>query len=122
EPHHPPGGRGRGRVTPSGFPAAWSPPPLFGSRRRQNVVLVAALAYCVWAIAGLHIDGSRALAGFGRAWDLLVRMVPPDFGRHQLLLKGLVESLQMAFAATLVGLVLSIPLGIAAATNLAPRP
>jgi phosphonate transport system permease protein len=32
------------------------------------------------------------------------------------------ESLQMAFAATLVGVVLSIPLGIAAARNLAPRP
>ena len=33
----------------------------------------------------------------------------------------MVESLQMAFAATLVGVVLSVPLGIAAARNLAPR-
>lgn len=109
-------------MTPGAHPTVWRPPPLFGSRARQNVALVAALAYCVWAVAGLNIDANRALAGFGRAWDLLVRMVPPDFGRHQLLLKGLIESLQMAFAATLVGLIFSIPLGIAAATNLAPRP
>ncbi|MDQ3027024.1 MAG: phosphonate ABC transporter, permease protein PhnE [Pseudomonadota bacterium] len=104
------------------YPSAWRPPPFFGTHARQNVVLVAAIAYCVWAVAGLNIDPNRALAGFGRAWDLLVRMVPPDFSRHQLLIKGLVESLQMAFAATLVGLALSIPLGIAAASNLAPRP
>ena len=79
-------------------------------------------AYLVWAVASLNIDPNRTLAGFARAWDLLARMFPPDFARHQLLLKGMVESLQMAFAATLVGLVLSIPLGIAAASNLAPRP
>ena len=109
-------------MTPAAYPTAWRPPPFFGSRARQNLALVAAAAYCVWAVAGLNIDVNRALAGFGRAWDLLVRMVPPDFSRHQLLLKGLVESLQMAFAATLVGVVFSIPLGIAAATNLAPRP
>lgn len=104
------------------YPTAWRPPPFFGTRARQNLVLAGALAYCVWAIAGLNIDTNRALAGFGRAWDLLVRMVPPDFARHQLLVKGLVESLQMAFAATLVGVVFSIPLGIAAASNLAPKP
>ena len=104
------------------YPTAWRPPPFFGTRARQNLVLLAALAYCVWAIAGLNIDPNRALAGFGRAWDLLVRMVPPDFSRTALLAKGLVESLQMAFAATLVGVLFSIPLGIAAAGNLAPRP
>ena len=103
-------------------PTAWRPPPLFGTRARQNVAILAALAYCIWAVADLKIDANRALAGFGRAWDLLARMFPPDFARHQLLLKGMVESLQMAFAATLAGLVLSIPLGIAAASNLAPRP
>ncbi|MEO5675999.1 MAG: phosphonate ABC transporter, permease protein PhnE [Usitatibacter sp.] len=109
-------------MSSTGYPTAWRPPPFFGTHARQNVVLVAAIAYCVWAVAGLNIDPNRALAGFGRAWDLLVRMVPPDFSRHPLLIKGLVESLQMAFAATLVGVVFSIPLGIAAASNLAPRP
>jgi phosphonate transport system permease protein len=109
-------------MTPVTYPATWRPPPFFRTRARQNLAIVAALAYCAWAIAGLNIDPHRALAGFGRAWDLLVRMVPPDFSRHPLLLKGLVESLQMALAATLAGLLLSIPLGIAAAGNLAPRP
>ena len=90
--------------------------------RRPAAWWLIGAAYLVWAVASLNIDPNRTLAGFGRAWDLLGRMFPPDFARHELLLKGMVESLQMAFAATLVGLVLSIPLGIAAATNLAPRP
>ena len=103
-------------------PATWRPPPFFGTRTRQNIVILAALAYCVWAIAGLNVNPQRALAGFGRAMDLLARMVPPDFKRWDLLVKGLAESLQMAFASTLVGLLLGIPLGIAAARNLAPQP
>jgi phosphonate transport system permease protein len=104
------------------YPTSWRPPPAFGTRTRQNVAIAAALAYCVWAVMGLNIDAHRALAGFARAWDLLTRMIPPDFSRGSLLLKGFAESLQMAFAATLAGVVLGIPLGIAAARNLAPAP
>ena len=48
-------------------------------------------------------------------------MVPPDFGRWELLLTGMLESVQMALAATLAGVLLSVPLGLAAARNLAPR-
>ena len=103
------------------YPTTWRAPPFLRTRARQNVAIVLALAYCAWAISGLNIDPQRVLAGFGRAVDLLARMVPPDFRRWELLAKGLVESLQMAFASTLLGLILGIPLGIAAARNLAPK-
>jgi len=102
-------------------PASWRPPPFFGTRGRQNLVVLGAFLYLAWSISTLNVDVNRALAGFARAADLLVRMFPPDFTRWELLLKGMAESLQMAFAATLAGLVLSVPLGIAAARNLAPR-
>jgi len=62
------------------------------------------------------------LAGFPRALDIFARMVPPDFSRWELLVNGMIESVQMALAATLGGLMLSVPLGIAAARNLSPRP
>ncbi|MEO7743663.1 MAG: phosphonate ABC transporter, permease protein PhnE [Usitatibacter sp.] len=109
-------------MSTTAHPVSWRPPPFFGTRARQNLALGLALAYCAWAVAGLNIDTDRVLAGFGRAWDLLVRMVPPDFSRWPLLVKGLTESVQMAFAATLAGVILAIPLGIAAARNLAPAP
>ncbi len=89
---------------------------------RTRLALFAAVVYLVWAAASLEVNPTRVLAGFPRALDILARMVPPDFSRWQLLLNGMVESVQMAFAATLAGVLLSVPLGLAAARNLAPRP
>ncbi|MBI4195214.1 MAG: phosphonate ABC transporter, permease protein PhnE [Betaproteobacteria bacterium] len=78
--------------------------------------------YFVWSIFDLNVDVERVLAGLSRALDIFARMVPPDFARWELLLTGMAESLQMALAATLAGVLLSVPLGLAAARNLAPRP
>ena len=104
------------------YPLVWRAPPLFGSRLRQQLALWGAAAYLIWSITDLEVDVDRMLAGFPRAWDMAARMFPPDFMRWQLLLDGMVESVQMALAATLAGIVLSIPLGLAGARNLAPKP
>jgi len=109
-------------VSAGPYPTVWRAPSFFGTRARQQAVVIAALIYLIWSVSTLHIDARRALAGFARAADLFARMIPPDFSRWELLLKGMTESLQMALAATLAGVLLSIPLGIAAARNLAPRP
>jgi phosphonate transport system permease protein len=103
------------------YPTTWRPPGLFGSRQRQRLALLAVIAYLAWAVSDLNVDVNRVLAGFPRALDIFARMIPPDFTRWELLANGLLESVQMALAATLAGLVLSVPLGIAAARNLAPR-
>jgi phosphonate transport system permease protein len=108
-------------VTAGVHPTVWRPPSFFGTRSRQRLVLAGAVVYLIASVATLNIDFHRAAAGFGRAVDLVARMMPPNFSRSELLVKGMVESLQMAFAATLAGVVLSVPLGIAAARNLAPR-
>ncbi|MBL0143158.1 MAG: phosphonate ABC transporter, permease protein PhnE [Betaproteobacteria bacterium] len=104
------------------YPTTWRAPLFFGTRTRHYAVIAAALLYLAWSLSTLNVDMHRLLAGFRRAVDIFERMIPPDFSRWELLLKGMVESVQMAFAATLVGVVLSVPLGIAAARNLAPRP
>ena len=104
------------------YPTTWRPPALFGSRMRSRLALFGVAAYLVWSVSDLNVDYGRMLAGFPRALDMLARMIPPDFSRWELLTTGMVESVQMALAATLAGLLLSVPLGIAAARNLAPRP
>lgn len=103
-------------------PTSWRPPPLFGSRTRSRLALLACAAYLVWSLSSMEVNVIRVLAGFPRALDIFARMVPPDFTRWQLLMTGMIESVQIAFAATLAGVALSVPLGIAAAGNLAPRP
>jgi phosphonate transport system permease protein len=109
-------------LTAQAYPVLWRRPPLFGSRVRKWLALVLAAAYLVWSVTDLDVDINRMLAGFPRALDMAARMFPPDFVRWELLLDGMIESVQMALAATLVGIVLSVPLGIAAARNLAPKP
>ncbi|KUL93581.1 phosphonate ABC transporter permease [Bosea sp. WAO] len=106
----------------SHHPARWQAPSIFGSPGRRLAFWLALAAYLTWSLSTLNVDTARILAGLPRAWNILERMVPPDFSRWQLLLTGMVESVQIAIAATIVGAVLSIPIGIAAAANLSPRP
>jgi phosphonate transport system permease protein len=110
-------------MSSTAYPSHWRPPPaFFGSRRNYWLFMAGVAAYFVWSLSTLNVNVERMLAGIPRAWDILARMMPPDFSRTQLLINGMLESLQMALAATLLGALLSIPLGIAAARNLAPRP
>ncbi len=109
-------------MSSAAYPTQWRRSAWFGGRGRQRLAIVVALAYLVWSITDLNVDVDRMLAGFPRALNILTRMIPPDFGRWELLLTGMAESLQMALAATVAGVLLSVPLGLAAARNLAPRP
>jgi phosphonate transport system permease protein len=110
-------------MSAAAYPTRWRPPPqLFATRAHYWLFVAGVIAYLAWSLSTLNINWERMVAGFPRAVDMLERMIPPDFSRQQLLAKGMLESVQMALAATLAGIVLSVPLGIAAARNLAPRP
>ncbi len=78
------------------------------------------LAYVIYASAQLGITGERLLHGVGEAQRFLARMFPPNFERWELLLEGLLESMQIALLSTALGIVLSLPLGLMAARNLSP--
>lgn len=80
--------------------------------------------YIVYASTILDITWTRFIAGFGHAERFLSRMFPPDFTPDKLALlqSGMIESLQIAVLATIFGVALSLPLGLAAARNLCPAP
>ncbi|MEE1557528.1 MAG: phosphonate ABC transporter, permease protein PhnE, partial [Alphaproteobacteria bacterium] len=80
------------------------------------------LVYLFWSVGSLEVDWVRAARGIPRAGDMLSRMFPPNFDRWELLSRELLVSVQMAFAASLFGMILAVPLGLCAASNLAPRP
>ena len=96
-------------------------------RQQENPVIrqgliVAGLIYLLWSVNSLEINWTRVSAGIPRAANILARMFPPDFGRWQLLVKGTLESVQMALAASFLGMILAVPLGICGARNIAPKP
>lgn len=82
--------------------------------------LLALALYSLYAMAQLDITWARLAVGFGEAGRFLARMWPPNFERWELLLEGLLESIQIAVLASALGILLSLPLGLMAARNLAP--
>ncbi len=88
---------------------------------RQGLILLA-VVYLFWSVGTLDLNWSRMADGLPRAKNMMVRMIPPDFSRGQLLARGILESVQMALTATFLGMILAIPLGICGAANLVPRP
>jgi phosphonate ABC transporter permease subunit PhnE len=89
-----------------------------------RIGLVALVLYVVYAGTILDISWARFVAGFGHGARFISRMFPPNVAHDKLdlLFNGMVESLQIAIIATAVGVLLSLPLGLAAARNLAPWP
>jgi phosphonate transport system permease protein len=65
-----------------------------------------------------------AVEGLGHGGRFISRMFPPTFAADKLplLQHGMLESLQIAILATLFGIALSLPLGLAAARNMSPAP
>ena len=53
--------------------------------------------------------------------DILLRMLPPDFSNLNLLIYAMFETIEIAFLGTFIAVVLSIPLGLFSARNLAPN-
>jgi len=79
-------------------------------------------AFVAWNAWNLQVDAARIARGLARAGTVFARAFPPDFHRWELLLEGIVESLQMATLSTALGTALGIPVAIMAARNVAPLP
>src|SRR4051794_31456557 len=85
--------------------------------------LLAVLVFVQYACDRLNIDLTRLPGMFGKVGDLIVhRYYPPDMG-HVLrpeYLHSVVETLHMSYAATVIGLGLSVPLAWLASFNMSP--
>jgi len=53
--------------------------------------------------------------------DILGRMLPPDFSNIKNLIYAMLETIEIAFLGTFIAIVLSIPVGLFSARNLAPN-
>ena len=53
--------------------------------------------------------------------DIFSRMLPPDFSNFGNLIYAMVETIEIAFLGTFIAIVLSIPVGLLSARNLAPN-
>lgn len=100
----------------------WKRPPLFfQSKALRYFIYGAALIYLVLALGTLNINWVRVAEGTERAGRFISGFIQPDFTtRGRDIWNGLIESLTMTFTATVVGVLISVPIGIGAARNIAP--
>ena len=103
-------------------PATWSrfryPQSLY-----KYIALLGSLAFLAWSIEYLGIDLERLPGLLGRMGEMLARRyVPPNVGHviNAEYWHTVVETLQMSYFATVIGLATAVPLAWFAAWNVTP--
>ncbi|PZX48077.1 phosphonate transport system permease protein [Roseinatronobacter thiooxidans] len=105
------------------YPTTWrKPPQMIHSRALRIALALGAVVYLVLAIGTIEVNWARVVAGMERAQRFVAGFLQPDFTtRWRDISNGLMESLTMTFTSTVVGVAISIPIGVGAARNVAPR-
>jgi len=103
-------------------PTATLPPRLERMSLGGFIVGVLVLALAISSLRGVGFSFSEIAHGLPRMGSILAEMFPPNLVRLPQVLRALAETFQMAFAGTLIGAVLSLPLSVLAARNLSPHP
>ncbi|QTF07099.1 phosphonate ABC transporter, permease protein PhnE [Brenneria izadpanahii] len=111
-------------MTTTTHPTTWRRPPRFIRNRTVRGFAYSGCAlYLLAALSSMEVNWRRVWEGVDRGWRFLQGFLQPDFvSRWRDILPGLQESLTMTVCATIVGILLSIPIGVGAARNLTPMP
>jgi phosphonate transport system permease protein len=106
----------------SGVPdkAARSARVAFRPNRAARAAWLLLALYALYAATQLGFAPERFASGLAHGRQFLARMIPPNFSRWELIQSGIVESVQIAVIATVIGIAIALPIGFLAARNLMP--
>ena len=86
------------------------------------VSIVLFLSALIFVVKDLEVDFIKLVSDSSKYFgDILSRMLPPDFSNLKELIYAMFETIEIAFLGTFIAIVLSIPLGLFSARNLAPN-
>jgi phosphonate transport system permease protein len=104
-------------------PRRWRRPPLIKSARLRWGLGIGVALYLALALGTTEVNWARVWEGLPRGAQFVKAFFPPDFtSRWGEISEGILESIWMTVVATVIGIVLSVPVGIGAARNIAPLP
>ena len=102
---------------------AWRKPPFVKRVWLRWTLMAGFVAYLIAAVLTIEVDWGRVYEGLDRGWAFVLAFTSPDFqSRWGDIWEGLLESIVMTVAASVVGILISIPIGLGAARNIAPLP
>ncbi len=97
------------------------PPRLQRPSALAFALYVGAAAVVIWCFGSTEISLTTLIEGLPQMGRLVGEMFPPAFGRMQSIGATLLQTFQMAVAGTVLGVLISLPLGVLAARNLSPH-
>lgn len=86
----------------------------------QAVAFLGAGALVVWSFQWTEFQWSALASSGPRFAEFFSRLVPPDWSSTELIIESTIETLMIALAGTFLAVVISLPLGFLAATNVSP--
>ncbi len=99
------------------------PRPPRPAHLRRDLLVLAVVVVFLWALTGLGLKIDRLVELPAKLADLFAAMLlPPDWSYVTEAVPAMIDSVQIAWVGTLIGAVLSLPLGFFAAHNVSPRP
>ncbi|MGB3206860.1 MAG: phosphonate ABC transporter, permease protein PhnE [Crinalium sp.] len=84
------------------------------------VILFIIIAVYTWALQGLKVDVALLKDSFPYVTDFISRLWPPNLEVLDLAIEALVETVQMSLWGTTIGAIISLPIAVCSAHNLAP--
>jgi phosphonate transport system permease protein len=87
---------------------------------RWGVTLIILIPF-IWGTLGLEISPGRLAQAPDLVWNIVSAMFPPDWSILGRSVDKMLESLYIAWVATIIGALFSFVFGFLAATNMAPR-
>jgi len=108
-------------ITTSG--RTWKKPPTISSPTLRWVLIIGTAVYLIAAFASIDVNWMRVYEGLERGKKFILAFSNPNFSdRWSAIQEGMLESIVMAVSSTTVGVLISIPIGLGAARNIAPLP
>ncbi|MBD2682825.1 MULTISPECIES: phosphonate ABC transporter, permease protein PhnE [Nostoc] len=83
------------------------------------IVLIVVVVYA-WALRGIKVDFELLTSSWPYITDFISRLFPPDLTVVDIAIKALIETIQMSLWGTTIGAIISLPIAVASASNVAP--
>jgi phosphonate transport system permease protein len=101
----------------------WQKPPAIQDERLRWGLGLGIAVYLAASYGTVEVDWQRVWEGLPRGRQFVAAFFPPDMTSRSIeIWEGILESVWMALTSTMAGIVLSIPVGLGAARNVAPLP
>lgn len=101
----------------------WKKPHFIKNPYWRWGLLFSTIVYLYFAFNSIEVNWARVSEGLVRGWQFVKAFASPDFtSRATDIYDGMLESVIMTVTSTVVGILISIPIALGAASNMAPLP